>query len=176
MDNKINNLSIRGRIVYLIMCFEKYVSSLYPDRNWSEVSEMMWKICDSSDYIDNSAYRYMEIIPEYLYEFDNYKDAEFDFLSEDEYKMFTSIVPSDDANIEVLMHSIYSVAMEYAYTGIPSGAPDTLPYIENVEAVMCNHQIELPDISKVESFTDPEHWWGMPFDGRYLSIILKQNK
>ena len=33
-----------------------------------EIAEMMWKIIDNSDYIDNSAYRYMEIIPEYLFE------------------------------------------------------------------------------------------------------------
>lgn len=172
MDNRIKSLSIRGRIVYLIMCFEKYVLAQYPERNWGDVSELMWKICDNSDYIDNNAYRYMEIIPEYLYEFDNYKDAEFDYLSEEEYKKFISIIPADDANIEILMHSIYSVAMEYAYTGIPANAPDTLSYIKSVESVMSNHKISLPDISKIEFLTDFEHWWGEPFDGRYLSIIL----
>lgn len=176
MHNKLNLLSIRGRIVYLIMCFEKYVVFHYPDRDWHDVAEMMWKICDSSDYIDNSAYHYMEIVPEYLYEFDNYKDAEFDYLTEDEYQKFISIVPTDDENIEVLMHSIYSVAMEYAYTGIPTGAPDTLRYIKSVESVMKINNIELPDLSKIDMLVDPEHWWGMPFDGRYLSIILNQNR
>lgn len=175
MDNKLSNLSIRGRVVYLIMCFENYVLAQYPNRDWQDVSEMMWKICDSSDYIDNSAYRYMEIIPEYLYEFDSYNDAEFDYLSEDEYRTFTAVVPADDKNIEVLMHSIYSVAMEYAYAGIPFGAPDTLPYIRNVESVMNTAKIDLPDLSKINMLVDTEHWWGMPFDGRYLSIILNQN-
>lgn len=172
MDNRIKNLSIRGRIVYLIMCFEKYVLAQYPERNWRDVSELMWKICDNSDYIDNNAYRYMEIIPEYLYEFDNYKDAEFDYLSEEDYKKFISIIPADDADLEILMHNIYNVAMEYAYTGIPDNAPDTIPYIQKVESVMNNLNIELPDLSLIDNLTDPKHWWGKAFDGRYLSSIL----
>lgn len=172
MDKKINNLSIRGRVVYLIMCFEKYVTEKYPDRDWAPVCDLMWKICDSSDYIDNSAYRYMEIIPEYLYEFENYKDADFDFLTEEDYLHFITIIPADDNNLEVLMHNIYNVAMEYAYTGIPDNAPDTIPYIQKVESVMNNLHIELPDLSLIDNLTDPEHWWGKAFDGRYLSSIL----
>lgn len=173
MDNIINSLSIRGRVTYLIMCFEKFVDSKYPDRNWKTVSDLMWKICDNSDYIDNSAYRYMEIVPEYLFEFDNFEDAEFDYLSEDEYRKFISIIPNDDPDIEIIMHSIYNVAMEYAYTGIPEFAPDTLPYIEATEKVMKKYELQLPDLSHLTQYTDKEHWWGHPFDGRYLSIILK---
>lgn len=172
MDN-IRLLSIRGRITYLIMCFERFVVSKYPDRNWKPVSELMWKICDNSDYIDNSAYRYMEIVPEYLFEFDNFKDAEFDYLSEDEYQKFISIIPNDDPAIEIIMHSIYNVAMEYAYTGIPEYAPDTIPYIEATEKVIKENSLQLPDLTLLSQYTDVEHWWGQPFDGRYLSIILK---
>lgn len=172
MDTRIEKLSIRGRITYLIMCFEKYVTAKYPDLNWLPVCDMMWKICDSSDYIDNSAYRYMEIVPEYLYEFDNFKAAEFEYLSEEEYKFFTSIIPSDDADIETIMHSIYDVAMEYAYGAIPKGAPDAIPYISDVEKCMERNNIPLPDISLLAQYTDPKHWWGTPFDGRHLSIIM----
>lgn len=173
MDNIIKSLSIRGRVTYLIMCFEKLVVSKYPNRNWKPVSDLMWKICDNSDYIDNSAYRYMEIVPEYLFEFDNFEDAEFDYLSEDEYRKFISIIPNDDPDIEIIMHSIYNVAMEYAYTGIPDFAPDTLPYIEATEKVMKKYELQLPDLSQLTQYTDKEHWWGHPFDGRYLSVILK---
>lgn len=172
MDKKMNDLSIRGRITYLIMCFEKYVTAKYPDRNWIPVCDMMWKICDSSDYIDNSAYRYMEIVPEYLYEFDNFKDAEFDYLTEEEYKTFIAIIPRDDLDIETIMHSIYDVAMEYAYGAIPKGAPDTIPYILDAEKCLVRNDLSLPDISLLAQYTDPEHWWGTPFDGRYLSIIV----
>lgn len=173
MDKRINNISIRGRVAYLILCFEKYVMAKYPERNWKSVSELMWKICDKSDYIDCSAYRFVEITPEHLYKKDNYADSNFKFLSEDEYNQYIAIVPSDDDNINVLMHSIFDVAIEYAYCGIPKGAPDTIPYIEDVENVMLSTCIDFPDISLVTKYVDPEDWWGDPFDGRYLSFILK---
>lgn len=172
MDRIIYTLSIRGRIAYVIMCFEKYVLAKYPRRNWAPVCDMMWRICDSSDYIDNSAYRYMEIIPEYLYEFDNFQDAEFDYLTPEEYKIFTTIIPSDDPDVETIMHSIYSIAMEYAYTSIPPTAPDTIPYILKAEDCLKKSGLPLPDVSVLTQYTDPVYWWGTPFDGRYLSTVV----
>ncbi|MDO4633901.1 MAG: hypothetical protein Q4B01_08610 [Eubacteriales bacterium] len=175
MNKIINTLSIRGRVTYLIMCFETYVTAKYPERNWAPVSDRMWKICDDSDYIDNSAYRYMEIVPEYLYEFDNYKDAEFDYLTEDEYKQFISIIPSgsQDPDLEIIMHSIYNIAMECAYGSAIKYLPNTIPYIEAAEKCMKKASLPLPDLSRLAHLTDPEHQWGEQFDGRYLSIILK---
>ena len=49
-------------------------------------------------------------------------------------------------------------------------------YIEDVEQIMHDSGIALPDISLLYGYVDPEDWWGDPFDGRYLSIILNQNK
>ncbi len=173
MDNRINNISIRGRVAYLIMCFEKYVIKKYQDVSWKPVAELMWKICDKSDYIDCSAYRFVEITPEHLYKKDNYADSNFKYLSEDDYYQFITIIPKEDSNINIMMHSIFDVAIEYAYCGIPKGAPDTIPYIEDVENVMLSTNVDLPDISLVANYVDPEDWWGDPFDGRYLSSILK---
>jgi len=173
MENRINNISIRGRIAYLVMCFEAYVLGKYPERNWKPVSEMMWRICDKSDYIDCSAYRFVEITPEHLYKQNVYSESNFKYLSEDEYNIFISIIPNNDNEINVLMHSIFDVAIEYAYCGIPKGAPDTIPYIEDVENIILKSNICLPDVSLVSKYTDPADWWGDPFDGRYLSLILK---
>ena len=171
MDKRIINISIRGRIAYLIMCFERYVVIKYPERDWTAVDDMMWKICDASDSIDNSAYRYMEIIPEYLYEFGSFEESDFDYLSNEEYEIFKAIIPKDDSDLNTIMHGIYSVAMEYAYTGIPKGAPDTIPYIQETEHIMVKNHIELPCVSNIKHLTDEQDWWGDQFDGRYLSII-----
>lgn len=175
MDNRINDISIRARVAYLIMCFESYVAAKYPHGNWQPVAEMMWKICDNSDYIDNSAYRYLDIIPDHLYAHEGFAESEFEYMTEKEYKSFSSIIPKDDSNLSILMHSIYDVAIEYAYCGIPKGAPDTIPYIDDVVQIMHDNGLMLPDVSLLSGYVDPEDWWGEPFDGRYLSIILKQN-
>ena len=178
MDKRMYNISIRGRVTYLIMCFERYVTQKYPERNWIQVDDMMWKICDDSDYIDNSAYRYMEIVPEYLYERNTYEELEFDYLSKEDYEMFKSTIPKDDSDLNVIMYNIYWTTMLYAYGAIPKGAPDTIHYIQEVEDVMKKNNIELPNFSLIEKFTvknvaDEGHWWGHVFDGRYLSIIMK---
>ncbi len=49
MNTIYDNLSIRGRVAYAIMCFERYAIHKYPDTDMSSVSEMMWKIIDKSD-------------------------------------------------------------------------------------------------------------------------------
>ncbi len=174
MKTKIKKLSIRGRVAYVIMCFEKYVTLKYPATDWTRVDDMMWKICDGSDYIDNSAYKYMEIIPEFLYEFDDYVKADFDYLSEDDFNYFRTVIPKDDKSLNTIMHNVYYITMEYAYTGIPKEAPKTLPYIDEVNEIMESNGIELPNIDLLKDLVDEEHWWGDVFDGRYLSIILNK--
>ena len=77
---------------------------------------------------------------------------------------------------QLISFDIDDVAIEYAYCGIPKGAPDTIPYIEDVEQIMHDIGLELPDISLLSGYVDPEDWWGDTFDGRYLSIILNQDK
>ena len=43
-----DNISIRGRVAYIILCFEKYVTKMYPGTDWARVDDMMWKICDDN--------------------------------------------------------------------------------------------------------------------------------
>ena len=101
-----DNISIRGRVAYIILCFERYVIAKYPDADWTRVDDMMWKICDESDYIDNSAYKYMEIIPEYLYEFSDYDSADFEYLSKEDYEYYISVIPMDDEKLNTIMHPL----------------------------------------------------------------------
>lgn len=44
MKNKIENISLNGRLAYLIMCCEAYLKSKYPERDWKFVAENMWEI------------------------------------------------------------------------------------------------------------------------------------
>ena len=132
MKTIFDELSIRGRVAYAIMCFERYVTNVYPDKDMSAVAEVMWKIVDDSDYIDNSAYRYMEIIPEYLFEAKDFISSEFDYMTESEYVFYTHLLPppEDDNELNIIMHSIYDIAMEYAYTAVELDKPETKEYLQ----------------------------------------------
>lgn len=43
LDFKLMNLSLTGRLCYLFMCIERYLSICYPDRDWSLVAEKCWQ-------------------------------------------------------------------------------------------------------------------------------------
>ena len=41
------DISIRGRIAYVILCFENYVKVKYPDVDMLPILKMMWAVVDS---------------------------------------------------------------------------------------------------------------------------------
>ena len=134
----------------------------------------MWNIVDDCDYIDNSAYKYMEIIPEYLYEFDSYEAADFEYISENEFFLFRSSINSSDEALNTIMHCIYDIAMEYAYEAIHDYGKATFKYISEVIAILKENKISLPDIDKVSSFTfDKFGGWGDFIKPDGLSQFIK---
>ncbi len=85
------------------MCFEKYVVTVYPKVDFSPVSEVMWSIIDGSNYLDEISYRYIEIVPECLFEFKNYEESDFEYMTKEEYISFTHILNETDQDLNVLM-------------------------------------------------------------------------
>lgn len=162
MQNKtIKTISIRGRIAYTIKCLQTFVDAKYSDIDFKSVINMACSITDNSDYIDESAMAYMEIIPEYLYEFDSYPDAEFEYISEEQFNHFRNIIPSDDVDLNTIMKSIYNIAMEYSYESMEPGAPRTLSYIQSVKKILDKNKLPLPDIAFFSKFSFSENdGWG----------------
>ena len=172
--DSLKKVSVLVSVAYAIMCFEKYVVTVYPNVDFSPVAEVMWSIIDGSNYLDESSYRYIEIVPECLFEFKSYEESDFEYLSKEEYDLFTSILNATDHDLNVLMKSIYDIAMAYAYTTVESGAPEALSPLECVIGILSANDIALPDTEAVSTYTATgSDGLGDYFDGRYLSIILK---
>lgn len=166
-------ISIRGRVAYAIMCFEEYVIAKYPERDFSPVSKIMWNIVSASDSIDISAEKYMEIIPEYLYEFSVYEDADFEYLTKEQFLSLREIIPSDCEDLNVIMHRIYDIAMEHAYAAIDVPAKESINLLVEVIAILQKDSIRLPEMKKVEDFSFEESMgWGKPITPKGLSKIL----
>ncbi|MBQ9371603.1 MAG: hypothetical protein IJU03_05380 [Thermoguttaceae bacterium] len=177
MTRQYDNLSIRGRVAYLIMCFERYVAQKYPDRDMTLPAEFMWNVVDGSDYMDEQAYRYMDIIPDYLFETDKYETSDMVNMSKDEYNVFVTLLPrtEDDPDLNVVMHRIYDVAMRFVYTEVELDDPDTKEYLKEVDDILAKNGIEAPDIDKIpKSPPDECDGWGKFIDSKPLSIILKK--
>lgn len=167
-------ISIRGRIAYSNMCFEHYVLNKYPNCDFSKICKLMWNMVNESDYIDNSAYHYMEVIPEYLFEFETYAESDFEYISEEDFNMFRGILNKYDVNLNVIMHRIYDIAMEYAYQDFDYPAKNTVNYLFEIIDILNKSNIPLPDENLVSDFKFEQcDGWGDFINPTELSIIIK---
>lgn len=179
MKNKFCSISMNGRMAYTIMCVEAYLKARYPEKDWTFVSEIMWKATSTNwgDWPEE----YSTIIPDVLLQYDTYDIKELgDCLTEETFSslkdLYSGITegieddPSDELNY--MLNKPYEMAMVYEGTVIGDGQ-DSFDIISNAEAVLKKHDIPLPDYKKVLfSSSDEKNGWGKDFDGRYLSIIL----
>ena len=164
-------VSMNGRMAYAIMCAEKYALAKYPEKDWKPLFTWMWKA--TTDYFDEWYYRFMEILPEYLYEFDNYKDAAFDYLSEEDYNYYAAFLKDLDKNMEELLVIPTNISMVYCYTEIPGKGKESIALVDEAIKILEDNDIELPNPAEVEfSSFDEKNGWGEKFDGTKLSIIL----
>jgi len=165
------DVSMIGRVAYSIMCAERYAIAKYPNKDWKPLFTWMWQC--TTDYFDEWYYRFMEILPEYLYEFDNYKDAQFDYLSEEDYNYYAAFLKDIDKNMEKLLVIPTKIAMVYAYTSIPSEGKESIKLVNDAIQILKSNSIEIPDPAAVAfSKFSEKNGWGEPFDGTRLSIIL----
>ena len=181
MENKFDSISMNGRMAYVIMCVEAYLTSKYPDKNWVFVSTCMWKATSTNwgDWPDE----YSSIIPDVLLQYKNYDSDEFEgYLTKEQFlalkDLYSGITngleddPTDEVNY--MLNKPYEMAMVYEGTVIGNGQ-ESFQIISQTEEVLKKNNIPLPDYKKVSFSSIKElNGWGMDFDGTYLSVILNE--
>ena len=165
------DISMNGRMAYLILCVESYIKTKYPSKDWTVLSKWMWK--STSEYWDEWDDKFMEIIPEFLFEFDSYEESDFENLTKEEYDYFTDLfkdLPEDFNSLLLKLHEMNSI---YCYEPIPGQGEGASKLIIESCAILKKYNIPLPAISTVafSSFSE-KNGWGENFDGTKLSIIL----
>lgn len=170
-NKKFENISMKGRMAYLILCIETYLNELFPDKDWHILSQWMWPV--TSEYWDEWDDRFIEIIPEYLFEFDSYEDSDFESLSLEDYEYFTGLFADMPEDFNQLLLSLHEMQKVYCYTSIPGKGTESIKIIDEVCSILEKTDLALPDITTVEfsHFTEKDGW-GEDFDGTNLSLIL----
>ena len=170
---------MNGRMAYTIMCVEAFLKARYPEKDWTFVSEMMWKATSTNwgDWPEE----FSAIIPDVLLQYEAYDREELgNCLTEESFTalkdLYSGITdgleddPSDELNY--MLNKPYEMAMVYEGTVIGDGQ-DSFDIISDAEAVLKKHDIPLPDYKKVLfSSSNEKNGWGNDFDGKQLSIIL----
>lgn len=174
MDKRVfYSVSVRGMVAYCIMCLESYALEAYPDHDLAPVLRLAWGIVEPEGYIDENAYRYMEAIPEYLFEFDDYETAEFEYLTREEFDELRCLLNPKDTTLDLLMHRVYDVAMCYAYTAVEAPPREAVDLVFDVVGCLKEDGIPLPDFGLVRDFSPDEfHGWGVHINPEGLSRAL----
>ena len=179
MKNKLYSVSMNGRMAYTIMCVEAYLQAKYPEKDWTIVSEIMWKATSTNwgNWVDE----FSIIIPDVFMQYKNYDIEEMGYyLNKNQFlelrKLYKGITtglednPEDEVNY--MLNKPYEMAMVYEGTVIGDGQ-ESFDIISNAEAILNKYKITLPDYKKVLFSSKEElNGWGNDFDGKYLSIIL----
>lgn len=183
MDKRFDSVSMNGRMAYVIMCVEAFLASEYPNRDWTFLSEKMWRA--TSENWGDWPEEYSTFIPEVFLQYDEYDAEELgEYLTEKEYAALKSLYcgitegveddPADEVNY--MLNKPYEMAMVYEGSVIGNGEK-SLEIISNAERILVDHGIALPDYTKVLfSSSDELNGWGNDFDGRFLSTILNTTK
>lgn len=180
MDKRFDSVSMNGRMAYVIMCVESFLVSKYPDKNWTIVSEQMWKA--TSENWGDWPEEYSSIIPDVFLQYEYFDEEDLgDSITETEFVMLKKLYdgvteglendPSDEVNY--MLNKPYEMAMVYEGTVIGDGK-ESIRIIDEVENILKKNDVPLPDYTKVQFSSSNElNGWGNDFDGTSLSIILK---
>lgn len=178
---KPENLSMTGRLCYLFMGIERYLTACYPERSWEPVARRMWQW--TNVYWNEGCDRYSAVVPEYLFEFNDYEKTNQlvldGMLSEEEYlelkNLFAGLTmgASEDEINQVLM-----LPVEFNYecegTDFEEVNLPTLGILDKMQDFLSIHNIPATSIGDVQNMTvEQRNGWGDFVDSEYLSIIIK---
>lgn len=166
-----NDISMIGRMAYGILCVESYLLNKYPHDDWKPLASLMWEA--TSSYWDTWDWKYIEVIPEFLFEKATFEESSFDYLTKESYDCFSTLLKGKDDNVNTLLIKLHELQEVYSYTSIPGKGKEASQLIVDMCETLNQENIPLPDLAKVRfSKFSERDGWGEQFDGSTLSQIL----
>ena len=189
-ENKFFYISKRGRVAYLILCFEEALK-FYDDANledWKWLLNELWEITSTWD-IDGWVSRICYASPEAVMSYHSYQEiiehcksvtawhVQYEF-NEDEFislqKLYSKERPYSPV-IYALYDKILNVIILDWGDLEESHTPECLPAIDEAEQILSEHGIPFPQNSDTMAYImkHKDRHYGPPFDGRKFSSILR---
>lgn len=200
LAGKFRQITMTGRLIYIFMCIERYLISLYPDRDWMPVAARMWNRTKErerwSEGTPGDLYR--EIVPERImrfykhgYGYEELNSMVFDKqLSMTDYTLIRGLYegisrgdPKEEINQMVGLPEqlIYQANLKMYH--FAECDQMTMESILKAEKILESHGIELPDLSLVSRFSfertademldkEKDRYFGFGVDATELSILL----
>lgn len=163
-------ISIRGRMAYLIRSFEKMLLHYNFEREgWIMVLEILWAYT-STECLEDWMYEVAEYMPNSILE-DTMGDAEY--ITENDFKHLYELYNKVPQNIHLFLQIIFECGTCEIYSRIRNGSPRTLRKVDEAINVLKMNNIDLIDTTPFKIYKYSEcDGWGERFDGKKISEIL----
>ncbi len=167
---KFEDISMRGRIAYIICLFERLL--LYYQCNideWKTTLEFLWSFTEA-EFVDEWWYELVEYLPDYIYE-DTTDDL--DYLTEKEVCYLRQLYQKTEQDILSFFNIMYDIINGNLYW--PKCDPIyKLDQIEAAINILKKHNIEIVDVEPFKKYSFEKcDGWGEDFDGKKeFSILL----
>lgn len=170
-----HTISLTGRLCYLFMCYEQYLTTRYPTKDWTLVAKKCWQW--TSHYWNEGCDIFAQIIPEFLFEFDDYDQISKQIdnnLSKKDYEQLKSLYK--DVYIEEI-NQLFMLGIDFnnacECTDFANADDITIDILGKAQMILSKHHIPYPDIHLLSGFSvNQKNGWGDFIDSSYLSIIL----
>ncbi len=147
--NIFKDVSLLGRISFGIMCAEKYAIKIAPNKKWAPFFERLWSVTTDETYWDVWADQVIELLPECLFDSDEYSPTDFEYLTESEFWEIRKLYSGMPTDWNTLLKRIHDIEDIYAYTTIPGKGVLSLNYLQEIVDILKNNEIDLPDWQKI---------------------------
>lgn len=185
-QHKFFRVSKRGRVAYLILCFEEALKFYDGEdlEKWKWLLNEFWKITSTWD-IDGWVGRICDASVESVMEYDTYqerteRDKRIGFwcdLSEEEFVSLHELY-SGDKPFSPVLNALYDKILDVITLDWgdleAEHTPSALPAIDAAEQILAEQNIPLPQNKQTLDFlmSHRDRHYGKPFDGIPLSSIL----
>ena len=182
MLRNFESVSFFGRLAYIIMCVERFLVTMHPDRDWTLLAEKLW--LGTSMSLDQWNDLMCAVVPHNILHSDYDLDYGDDDITREEYltlkKLYSGISKGKEGDptdsVSYMIDIPHDMTMWYEGTSFGKGV-ESYEYIEEAESMLQKYGIPLPDHTKVAFSSIKEFYgWGNYFDGRFLSIVLNPDQ
>lgn len=180
ISEKLKELSLTARLIYIFMCIENYLTQCFPERNWALLAKKMWQW--TNVFWEEGYDVYSVVVPEYILEFSTYEETNrnsFDGkLSEEDYAAFVGLYDGiTDGNGNSDFDNILRAPLDFGNicdsSAFAQADEKTLEIIGNVVSILKRNNVDIPSVERIAHFTaDQKNGWGDFVNSEYLSVIL----
>ncbi|WP_108867402.1 hypothetical protein [Aquimarina aquimarini] len=160
MKSEFNDISIRGRVAYAIMCLENAIKWYKKDNlDWSFLFQLLWSFMKGN--VADWHYPMAEATPRSILFDAEYSVKEMNYINREEYSKLTNLYNSSNEVIIFILNKLFEIGTRDLYSSISNNSLDTLEYLEDIIDIMNKNKIPLPEVKFFKKFSINENnGWG----------------